>query len=47
MYEQEKTRADALQADMNNIDEQHYDECAELLAKIALLEQQLKMRRLH
>ena len=42
MYEYEKKRADSLKYDLDNVDEHHFDECADLLTEIALLKQKLK-----
>ena len=47
MYQEEKFRADLLQDDLNSVDILHYDECAGLNAKIALLEQKLKLKGCH
>ena len=46
-YEYEKKRAYLLQYDLDNVDEQHFDECAVLLAEIARLNQIIKRRGLN
>ena len=47
MYEYEKKRADLLQADLDIVDELHYNECVALQAEIALLKQQLKIKKVN
>ena len=46
-YEQEKTRADLLQDDLNSVDLLHYDECEKLRTEIAELKQQLRMKEVN
>jgi hypothetical protein len=47
MYEYEKKRADSLKYDLDNVDEHHFDECADLNAEIARLNQIIKRRKEH
>ena len=47
LYEQEKTRADLLQDDLNSVDLLHYDECEKLRTEIAELKQQLRMKEVN
>ena len=42
-----KVRADLLQADLDAVDEMHYDEIIALKAEIALLKQRIKFKRLN
>lgn len=45
LYEQEKKRADLLQADLDIVDELHYDECEKLHMIISELKLRLKNKK--
>ena len=47
LYQQQKTRADLLQDDLNSVDLLHYDECEKLRTEIAELKQQLRMKEVN
>lgn len=47
MYLAERKRGGLLQDDLNSVDLLHYDECANLRAEIALLKQELRMKRVN
>jgi len=47
LYQQQKTRADLLQDDLNSVGLLHCDECEKLHTEIAELKRQLRMKEVN
>lgn len=47
MYQEQKIRADLLQAEIDKIDELHFDECMNIYAENAYLKRQLRMKEVN